>query len=81
MTAADIQRDAASEAVALCALLTDRERDVLILSAKGLIAQEIGDCMHRSHRTIERYRDAVLRKLGVGSIIEAAVIAAKAGIV
>ena len=81
MTAEDAQRTAAADAAALCALLTDRERDVLILSAKGMNAHEIGRMFSRSHRTVEHYREAVLQKLDVGTIIEAAVIAAKAGIV
>ena len=77
MTPEAIQQDAA----ALCALLTDREREVLVLTAKGLNSHEIGAMLRRSHRTVETYRGAVLQKLDVGSAIEAAVIAAKAGIV
>lgn len=70
-----------AEACALCAQLNDRERDTLIFSAKGCNAHEIGRLFGRSHRTVEHWREAVLQKLDVGTIIEAAVVAAKAGIV
>jgi two-component system response regulator FixJ len=72
-----IQQDAA----ALCALLTDRERDTLIYSAKGLNAFHIADMLGCKPRTVENYRAGIMRKLDVSSLIEAAVIAAKAGIV
>jgi len=68
------------EAAALCAQLTDRERDTLIYSAKGLNAFHIADMLGCKPRTVENYRAGILRKLEVATIIEAAVIAAKAGI-
>ncbi len=42
--------------------LTEREKEVLDLLAKGLSNVEIGKQLHRSHRTIEKHVSSLLRK-------------------
>lgn len=63
------------------ASLSRREREVLVLSAKGLSHTEIGVLLNISGQTVNSYRDALRRKLDVSTTIEAAVIAAKVGLV
>lgn len=69
------------EAVALCGLLTPSELETLVYSAKGFDSHQIGAAMGRSHRTVEGYRRNVMEKFDVATTIEAAVIAARAGVV
>lgn len=47
------------------ARLTRRERPILALIAQGKTNKEIGDKLDRSHRTIEKHRASIKRKLGV----------------
>lgn len=51
--------------------LTDREKEVLMLSARGLTVEQIADRVHRSKDTIKSRRRALFEKLGVSSISEA----------
>jgi len=48
-------------------VLTNREREVLTLIARGLLNKEIGVQLGISVRTVEAHRDAVTRKLGIRS--------------
>ena len=45
--------------------LTNREREVLALIARGLLNKEIGTQLGISVRTVEAHRDSVVRKLGI----------------
>lgn len=45
--------------------LTERERDVLYLSAQGHSAPEIAERLSLSTRTVETYRASMMRKLGL----------------
>jgi DNA-binding NarL/FixJ family response regulator len=76
-----ITPEATADAIERCATLTPAERNVLILSAKGLNSKEVGAIICRAHKTVERVKTAIFEKLDVSSTVEAAVIAAKAGIV
>jgi len=78
-THAGITAEVAAEAISLCATLTEDERGMLGLVAKGYTSREIGQFICRSTKTVEKHRCAILEKLNVESSIEAAVIAAKAG--
>lgn len=60
--------------------LTTREREVLELVAAGLSNAEIGGRLGLSEKTVKHYMTAVLGKLQVGSRVEAALLAYKAGI-
>lgn len=76
----DIRATDAKEAARLCSLLTEHERETLALSAKGYSAKEVGRLIGMSSKSVDFYRANIMAKLGVGSTIEAAVIAAKAAL-
>lgn len=57
--------------------LTQRELEVLRLVAGGNTNQRIALELHISEKTIEKYIESILRKLGVGSRVEAAVYAVR----
>ncbi|MGW5129673.1 response regulator [Streptomyces sp. NPDC004069] len=67
-------------AVRLTARLTERERAVLVLMAEGLANADIGARLHLSTGTVKGHVSAVLGKLRVGSRVEAALIAERAGL-
>lgn len=46
--------------------LSERERQVLALTAKGHTSREIGDQLALSPRTVETYRERIMQKLGLG---------------
>lgn len=48
-------------------VLTNREREVLALVARGLLNKEIGGQLGISVRTVEAHRDSLVRKLGIRS--------------
>jgi len=48
-------------------VLTNREREVLVLVAKGFLNKEIGAQLGISTRTVEAHRDSMVRKLGIRS--------------
>lgn len=50
--------------------LTQREREVLLLLMDGNSNQEIGNTLHLSHRTIEKYVSSLLRKTGRNNRVE-----------
>lgn len=58
--------------------LTDREREVLILLARGLSNAEIGQCVHLSMGTIKDHVSAIFTKLRVTSRVQAALLAQRA---
>jgi DNA-binding NarL/FixJ family response regulator len=47
--------------------LTNREREVLTLVARGFLNKEIGGQLGISVRTVEAHRDSMVRKLGIRS--------------
>jgi two-component system response regulator NreC len=63
---------AASEGLSL---LTDREREVMQCVASGLRTREIAERLSLSHKTVEKHRSNLMRKLGLRS---AAAVAAYA---
>jgi DNA-binding NarL/FixJ family response regulator len=67
--------------VELVATLSDRERAVLTLVARGTMDKKIADELCMSHRTVEEYMRRAQGKLGVERRVQAVVIAAKAGLV
>jgi two-component system nitrate/nitrite response regulator NarL len=60
--------------------LTIREREVLELVGAGLSNAEIGGRLGLAEKTVKHYMTAILGKLGVGSRVEAALLAYKAGV-
>lgn len=61
--------------------LTDREREVLALVAKGLSTKEIATNLRISARTVETHRANLMRKLGVKSVALLTQVAIREGIV
>jgi DNA-binding CsgD family transcriptional regulator/tetratricopeptide (TPR) repeat protein len=60
--------------------LTPREVEVLGLVAVGLTNREIGDRLYVSEKTASVHVSNILRKLGVGSRVDAAALAQRAGL-
>lgn len=60
--------------------LTPREIEVLALIGEGKSAKEIGEVLGCSHRTVERHRDAIGKKLQKHDRVELALIAQTAGL-
>ena len=60
--------------------LTDREHEVLLLLAEGHRNQEIGAALHIAEKTASVHVSNILRKLGVASRSEAAVVAHRLGL-
>lgn len=61
--------------------LSERERDVLSLLARGLTNTDIARQLHLSEGTVRNYVSAVFAKLGVSDRTQAAVIALRHGLV
>jgi DNA-binding NarL/FixJ family response regulator len=60
------RRESESEAVQFGAL-SEREQDVIRLSAQGFTGREIGEQLNLSPKTVETYRQRALEKLGIES--------------
>lgn len=62
-------------------LLTDREREVLQLTAEGYTSKEIGEHLYISHRTVEKHRENIQTKLGLKSVVEMTTYAYRRGLI
>ena len=62
-------------------LLTEREREVLGLVARGLTNAEIGEAIHVSHATAKTHVGRILTKLGARDRAQLVVIAYETGLV
>ncbi|WP_158889219.1 response regulator [Amycolatopsis anabasis] len=71
---------ASAAAARRVAQLTDREREVLVLIADGLSNADIGARIHLSVGTVKDHVSAILAKLEVGSRVQAALLAQRAGL-
>lgn len=61
--------------------LTERETEILIFVAKGCTNSDIARLLNKSKSTVDGYLKDILQRLDVDTRVEAAVWAAKQGIV
>lgn len=61
-------------------LLTPREREVLRMIGQGMSRRAIAEAMHRSPKTVDCHRAAVMEKLGINDRVELARYAIREGI-
>ncbi|ABW11408.1 two component transcriptional regulator, LuxR family [Parafrankia sp. EAN1pec] len=59
------------------AVLSTREREILVLIAEGLTNRQIAGRLHLSEKTVKNYVSSILDKLGLSSRTQAAVYAAR----
>ena len=78
--AAFVAKDPASEERARFEHLTERERNVLVLVARGYSAPEIGERLSISPKTVDTYKQRVNEKLGVAHRAEYVRIAMRLGL-
>jgi DNA-binding NarL/FixJ family response regulator len=60
--------------------LSDRERDVLSLVARGMENEEIAEALSISPRTAKNHVSSILAKLGLPSRVQAAIYAVRRGL-
>jgi DNA-binding NarL/FixJ family response regulator len=72
--------DAASRRSALPDVLSDREREVIAMIAKGYRTREMAQLLCLSHKTVEKHRANLMRKLGLRSAAAAAAYAITHGL-
>jgi DNA-binding NarL/FixJ family response regulator len=75
---AELMRDGARQGLQV---LTDREREVLALIARGQSTKEIAASLDIGQRTVETHRANLMRKLGVKSVALLTQVALREGIV
>jgi len=61
--------------------LTEREREVLQLTAEGYTSREIGEKLYISHRTVDKHRENVQAKLELRNTVEMATYAYQRGLI
>jgi DNA-binding NarL/FixJ family response regulator len=61
--------------------LTDRERDVLLMIARGLTTQEIGEQLGLSPNTVKSHSRALFGKLGAHNRVQALAVAQERGLI
>jgi DNA-binding NarL/FixJ family response regulator len=72
--------DAATRRSALPGVLSDREREVIAMIAKGYRTREMAQLLCLSHKTVEKHRANLMRKLGLRSAAAAAAYAITHGL-
>ena len=76
-----ISQNSVSPDTSITAELSDREREILRLLARGLSNADIAHQLHLSEGTVRNYVSAVLAKLGVSDRAQAAIMALRYGLV
>ena len=75
-----ISRGTAAPDATLAGLLSERERDVLRLLARGFSNPDIAQRLYLSEGTVRNYVSSIFSKLGVSDRTQAAVLALRAGL-
>lgn len=75
------RNEAEAEARRLCAVLRPRQAEVLALVGKGLDFAEVARHLKLGKSTVDSHMKDARALLGVGTTIEAVVLAVKAGLV
>lgn len=60
--------------------LTDREREILVLVARGMTTREIAEVLHISPNTVDVHRARLMQKLDLHSVAEIASFAVRHGL-
>ncbi|MCR6491789.1 response regulator transcription factor [Cellulomonas sp. P24] len=76
-----VPEPAASGSMAALATLTDREREVLVLMARGRSNTEIGQDLFVAEATVKTHVGRILAKLGARDRVQAVVVAYETGLV
>jgi two-component system response regulator NreC len=74
-------RDEAGGSENMLEALSNRERQVLELVAKGLTSPQIGERLGISHRTVARHRERIMAKLNLHSATELVKFAIQTGLI
>jgi two-component system, NarL family, nitrate/nitrite response regulator NarL len=61
-------------------MLSDQERAILELVAQGYTNKQVGQTLHLAEKTVKHYMTNILQKLQVNNRVQAALIAAKQGL-
>jgi FixJ family two-component response regulator len=74
------ERSRQQELEALYAHLTPREKEIIVLLARGYSAKQVGRALGISHRTAEIHRARIMEKLGVQSLADLVALAIQIGV-
>ena len=81
VTALPAEQQAAAAGADALATLTDREREVLVLMARGRSNTEIGEDLFVAEATVKTHVGRILAKLGARDRVQAVVVAYETGLV
>ncbi|SMF95541.1 two component transcriptional regulator, LuxR family [Methylomagnum ishizawai] len=76
----DVEKAQHSKLEALYSHLTPREKEILVLLARGYSAKQVGRALGISHRTAEIHRARIMEKLGVDSLADLVALAIGIGV-
>lgn len=75
-----VETEANQTATARVATLTEREREVMVLAARGMPNKEIARHLGISHRTVEIHKARIMNKIAAETVLDLARIAQASGL-